>query len=163
MKDSMKAILSQWKQCCPELDTRSMEIAGRILLASSLLQTRLEPVFKKHGVSSGGFDVLATLRRQGMPFELSPTTLYKELLITSGTMTHRLNMLEKQGLIERFNHPNDRRGLMVRLTKQGLEVIDNLMNEHLENERKLFASLSDKDSKDLIRILKNWIESLDEA
>ena len=115
MADPMKSILAQWRQCCPELDTSSMEIAGRILLAASLLQTRLEPVFRRHDVSSGGFDVLATLRRQGPPFELSPTILYKELLITSGTMTHRLNTLEKQGLIERITHPSDRRGLLVRL------------------------------------------------
>lgn len=162
MRDPMKSIRAQWQLCCPELNTSSMEIAGRILLASSLLQTRLEPVFKRYGVSSGGFDVLATLRRQGAPFELSPTILYKELLITSGTMTHRLDTLEKRGLIERITHPSDRRGLLVRLTKKGLSITDRLLAEHLENERKLFASINAKDTKALTRILGNWIESLDE-
>lgn len=161
MRDPMKSIRAQWQQCCPELDTRSMEIAGRILLAASLLQTRLEPVFKRHGVSSGGFDVLATLRRQGPPFELSPTILYKELLITSGTMTHRLDTLEKLGYIERVTHPSDRRGLLVRLTKKGLTVTNKLVSEHLENERNLFASISAKDANTLTKILGKWIESLD--
>jgi DNA-binding MarR family transcriptional regulator len=161
MRDPMKSIRAQWRQCCPELDTSSMEIAGRILLAASLLQTRLETVFRRHGVSSGGFDVLATLRRQGPPFELSPTMLYKELLITSGTMTHRLNTLENQGLIERVTHPSDRRGLLVRLTKKGLTVTNKLVKAHLENERGLFASMPGKDANALAKILGNWIESLD--
>jgi len=162
MRDPMKSIRAQWRQCCPELDTSSMEIAGRILLAASLLQTRLEPVFKRHGVSSGGFDVLATLRRQGSPFELSPTILYKELLITSGTMTHRLNTLEKQGLIERVTHPSDRRGLLVRLTKKGVALTNKLVREHLENERELFVSIPSKDAHALTKILGTWIESLEE-
>lgn len=160
MRDPIKSIRAQWRKCCPELNTGSMEVAGRILLASALLQTRLEPVFKRHGVSSGGFDVLATLRRQGPQFELSPTILYKELLITSGTMTHRLNMLEKQGLIDRVTHPSDRRGLLVRLTKKGLTLTDKLIREHLENERLLFESIPAKDANALSRILGNWIESL---
>lgn len=162
MRDPIKSIRAQWRQCCPELKTDSMEIAGRILLAASLLQSRLEPVFKRHGISSGGFDVLATLRRQGPPFELSPTILYKELLITSGTMTHRLNTLEKQGLIDRVTHPSDRRGLLVRLTKKGLTLTNKLIREHLENEQLLFATIPAKDANALSRILGNWIETLEE-
>ncbi len=161
MHNRVKSIRAQWRQCRPELDTSPMEIAGHILLAASLLQTRLEPVFKRHGVSSGGFDVLATLRRQGAPFELTPTLLYKELLITSGTMTHRLDVLEKLGLIERITNPGDRRGLLVRLTKKGLKVTDTLVDEHLANERKLFASISAKEADTLSRILGKWIGSLD--
>lgn len=161
MHDPMNKIIAQWRQCCPELDTRSMEIAGRILLAASLLQNRLEPVFRQHGVSSGGFDVLATLRRQGPPFELSPTDLYKALLITSGTMTHRLDGLEKQGLVERISHPHDRRGLLVRLTDKGLSVIDTLIKAHLENEKRLFAPISARDAKSLTKILGKWIETLE--
>lgn len=161
MPDAMKSILAQWRRSCPELDTSPMEIAGRVLLAASLLQARLDPVFRRHGVSSGGFDVLATLRRQGSPFELSPTILYKELLITSGTMTHRLGVLEKQGLIERITHPSDRRGLLVRLTKKGVTLTNKLVKAHLENERELFSSIPSQDASALSRILGNLIESLE--
>ena len=161
MHDPMNKIVAQWKQCCPELDTGSMEIAGRILLAAALLQDRLKPVFQRHDVSSGGFDVLATLRRQGPPFELTPTVLYKELLITSGTMTHRLDGLEKRGLVERISYPQDRRGLLVRLTKKGLSVTNRLVTAHLDNEKRLFASLSPGDTKNLAKILGKWIESLE--
>jgi len=139
-----------------------MVVAGHILLAASLLQERLEPVFKRHGVSAGGFDVLATLRRQGPPFELTPTTLYKELLITSGTMTHRLDGLEKLELIERTSHPRDRRGLLVRLTKKGLTVTDVLIREHLENEKRLFKSITTKEANNLTEILGKWIEMLED-
>lgn len=162
MHDPVKSIRRQWRKCRPELDTRPMEVAGRILLAASLLQARIEPVFKEHGLSSGAFDVLATLRRQGPPFELSPTVLYKQLLITSGTMTHRLDGLERRGLIERAAHPSDRRGLLVRLTKQGLALTDRLIDGHLENERRLFASLGAHDAATLANTLSRWIESLEE-
>ena len=160
MFNPMKMIRAQWRQCSPTLDTSTMEVAGHIQLAASALQSRLNPVFKRHGISSGGFDVLATLRRQGPPFELTPTSLYKELLITSGTMTNRLDHLEKQALVERISHPLDRRGLLVRLTEKGLSVTDALVKEHLDNEKRLFASMTDEEAKALTRILGKWIESL---
>jgi DNA-binding MarR family transcriptional regulator len=159
MHDPLKTIRTQWRRCRPDLDTRPMEVAGRILLAASLLQSQTEPVFKQYGLSSGAFDVLATLRRQGPPFELMPTTLYQELLITSGTMTHRLDGLERNGFIERVAHPSDRRGLLVRLTKRGLEMTDMLVEVHLENEKKLFSSLTTKEAATLARILSHWIDS----
>lgn len=140
-----------------------MEVAGRILLAAFLLQTRLDPVFKRHGLSSGGFDVLATLRRQGPPYELTPTALYKELLISSGTMTHRLDGLETKDLIKRISHPSDRRGLIVRLTKKGLALTDRVIDAHLDNEKQLFASISAQDASSLSRILSKWISDLDPA
>lgn len=160
--DPVKAIREQWRSCRPDLDTRPMDIAGHLLLAASLLQARVDPVLKQHGLSSGSFDVLATLRRQGPPFELTPTTLYKELLITSGTMTHRLDGLQASGLIKRSSHPSDRRGLLVRLTKKGLALIDRVIEAHLDNERQLFKSISNQDADHLSRILAKWIAGLEE-
>lgn len=138
-----------------------MEVAGRMLLAASLLQAQIEALFKEHGLSTGAFDVLATLRRQGPPYEIMPTALYQELLITSGTMTHRLDGLERRGLIERVAHPTDRRGLLVRLTAQGVKLTDTLIDLHMNNEKQLFAKLTKKDQSSLAGILNRWIESVE--
>jgi DNA-binding MarR family transcriptional regulator len=161
--DPIRTIREQWQCCRPDLDTGPMETAGRLLLAASLLQNRLEPEFHRYGISSGGFDILATLRRQGDQFELTPTMLYKELLITSGTITYRLDTLEAKGLIKRLPHPSDRRGLIIRLTAKGLKLIDRVIADHMENEKRLFQSLSQEKAERLSRILNEWIESLDSA
>lgn len=89
------------------------------------------------------------------------TTLYQELLITSGTMTHRLDGLERSGLIEHVAHPSDRRGLLVRLTKRGVVMTDMLVEAHLENEKHHFMSLTTKQAVTLARILSHWIESVE--
>ena len=134
-----------------------MEIIGRLLILTSLIQSVLEPELQRQGLSLGGFDVLASLRRQGHPYELSPTELYQELLITSGTMTSRLNNLEKRGLIARRSHPGDRRSVVVSLTKSGKTMVDDLLNKRLALEQQIVGTLSSDDQRRLGQLLRKWI------
>ncbi len=102
------------------------------------------PAFSSHGVESWEFDVLAALRRAGAPYELSPGRLLRETLVTSGTMTNRVDRLVGRGLVQRFPDPADRRGVLVRLTPEGKATVDGAFEALLDAERDLLADLSDR-------------------
>jgi DNA-binding MarR family transcriptional regulator len=138
-----------------------MEVVGRILFAASLLEERLGRALED-AVTSGGLDVLATLRRQGPPYELTPTALYRELLLSSGAMTHRLDALADRGLVERRPDPDDRRGWLVRLTEAGRALADRLMEARLVKEKRMLATLTQGEQKKLAGLLSKWIASLDD-
>jgi DNA-binding MarR family transcriptional regulator len=107
----------------------------------------------------GEFDVLATLRRSGAPYQLTPTALYEAAMISSGGMTNRLDRLEKVGLIERRAHPTDRRGSLVALTPKGLALMERAIEEHLENERAIVSALSPSEQSQLYDLLAKLLES----
>lgn len=140
--DAVDAILGQWRRERPDLDLGPMAAIGRVKRCSVLLGRRLDETFATFGMSTWEFDVLATLRRSGEPYCLAPTALFSTLMITSGTMTHRLKRLEASGWIEREASREDARSLLVRLTPSGLELIDRAVEAHLENERRILAPLS---------------------
>jgi DNA-binding MarR family transcriptional regulator len=160
MKDPLISIQKQWRACNPTLDTSPMEVVGRILFTAKILEERLAMHLEKVGLTLGAFDVLATLRRQGSPYELTPTGLYRELLLSSGAMTNRVNGLVRQGLVERHPDPVDRRGFRIRLTGPGLSLIDSLMPEHLATEQRLLASMTKAEQKSVARLLSNWLTAL---
>ncbi len=118
--DRAARAIEQWKRERPDLDVSPMAVLGRLNEASSLIaRERLAPLFARFGLQAGEFDVLATLRRSGQPYALTPTALYEATMVTSGAMTNRLDRLEKAGLILRGPHPSDRRGIVVQLTGKG--------------------------------------------
>lgn len=143
--DAVDAILGQWRRERPDLDLGPMAAIGRVKRCSVLLSRRLDETFATFGMSTWEFDVLATLRRSGEPYCLAPTALFSTLMITSGTMTHRLKRLEASGWIEREASREDARSLLVRLTPSGLELVDRVVEAHLENERRILAPLSAAD------------------
>lgn len=143
--DAVDAILGQWRRERPDLDLGPMAAIGRIKRCSTLLGRRLDETFSRFGMSTWEFDVLASLRRSGEPYCLAPTALFSTLMITSGTMTHRLKRLEASGWIEREVNREDARSLLVRLTPSGLELVDRAVEAHLENERRILAPLSAAD------------------
>jgi DNA-binding MarR family transcriptional regulator len=160
--DSIDHIRAQWKIARPELDTRPMQIIGRILRIQFIAGIGIRRVLEQHGIDWGGFDVLATLRRSGAPYRMTPTGLYRELVLTSGAMTNRLDVLERAGLVERQPDPNDRRGTLIELTKKGRALLDRAMEAHLQGEAQLVAHLSKDEQKclaDLLRKLLIEIES----
>ncbi len=159
--DSIARIRTQWRLECPDLDTTPMELIGRILRIGFITQTRMRCVFRQHGVDSGGFDVLATLRRSGAPYRLTPTKLYRELILTSGAMTNRLDALERNGWIVRIPDPDDRRGTLIELTKQGSDLLDQAMDSHLEGEASLVAHLTKAEQKDLAKLLKKLLQKME--
>ncbi|KRB21406.1 MULTISPECIES: MarR family winged helix-turn-helix transcriptional regulator [Mesorhizobium] len=160
MDRAAKAI-EQWKRERPDLNVSPMAVLGRLNEASSLIaRDRLAPLFARFGLQAGEFDVLATLRRSGAPYALTPTALYEATMVTSGAMTNRLDRLEKAGLILRGPHPNDRRGIVVQLTGKGLALIDEALTAHVANEHEILADLSDAEREMLARLLGKLIASV---
>jgi DNA-binding MarR family transcriptional regulator len=143
--DAVDAILEQWRRERPDLDVSPMGIVGRIKRCAALLQHKLDETFSTFGMTSWEFDVLATLRRSGTPYCLTPTVLFSALMITSGTMTHRLQRLEAGGLVSRVPNSNDARSMLVQLTPAGLELIDRAVEAHVENERRILAPIKPVD------------------
>ncbi|MGH8808769.1 MAG: MarR family winged helix-turn-helix transcriptional regulator, partial [Noviherbaspirillum sp.] len=118
---------------------------GRIKRCAALLQRKLDETFAAFGLSSWEFDVLATLRRSGAPYRMAPTALFSALMITSGTMTHRLQRLEISGLVQRVPNRDDARSVLVQLTPDGLALIDRAVEAHVENERRILAPIKPSD------------------
>jgi DNA-binding MarR family transcriptional regulator len=160
--DSIDRIRAQWKLERPDLDTRPMETIGRILRIQFLAGARMRRVFQRHGIDWGGFDVLATLRRSGAPYRMTPTALYRELVLTSGAMTNRLDVLEKAGLVERHPDPNDRRGTLIELTEEGRAVVDRAMEAHMEGEAEMVAPLSKEEQRGLADLLKKLLTGMED-
>ncbi|WP_329340532.1 MarR family transcriptional regulator [Streptomyces sp. NBC_01352] len=123
-KDAVDAIIEQWADVRPDLETAAMEVFGRIYRLSRAMGDRMEKAYASLGISRGEFDVLATLRRSGEPYTLSPRLLSGTLMLTTGGMTGRLDKLERAGLLRRSPDPHDRRGLQVTLTEKGLALVD---------------------------------------
>lgn len=140
-RDAVDAILEQWREERPDLDASPMGPIGRIKRCAALLDSRLEFAFTKFELNLWEFDMLATLRRAGAPYRLSPTALFSTLMVTSGTMTHRLNRLASRSLIERVPNEQDARSSLVQLTDKGLALINRAVEEHVENERLVLSAL----------------------
>jgi DNA-binding MarR family transcriptional regulator len=141
-----------------------MGVVGRISRLAQLLQAEIEPVFASYGLNGGEFDVLASLRRAGKPYRLTPTELSNSLMVTSGGMTKRLNALEERALVRRERDPNDRRSSAVALTREGKRLVDTILPEHMANEERLIGELSGKERAELARLLEALAVSLgDEA
>lgn len=157
MKDHVDFVVDQWRSAMPELDASSMKIFGRLLRLMKHLGKTHTQVMAQFGFREGEFDVLATLRRAGEPYCLSPTQLYKSLLITSGAMTNRVNHLEQQGLIRRIADPDDKRSTLVSLTPQGLERIERALFVHTETQNALLRNLSDAQRAQLESLLREML------
>lgn len=141
--DAASAAAEQWRKERPDIDPFPMELLGRLgEIVLLIMRDRLTPFFMEHGLQSGEFDVLATLRRSGAPYELTPTRLYESAMLSSGGMTARIDRLEREGLVERRRHPTDRRGVLVALTPIGVSLIDKMLAQHVENERIALAGLT---------------------
>jgi DNA-binding MarR family transcriptional regulator len=154
MEDGVDRIIEQWRRERPELDHSPIGVVGRISRLARELEQRLEPVYREHGLEPGWHDVLATLRRTGPPYQLRPTDLTGTLMLTSSGTTKRLDRLERAGLVERAPDPQDRRGVLIRLTAAGRERIDATTEAHLENERRLLGALTEPERRRLADLLR---------
>ena len=160
MQDRIDEILLQWKRERPDLDTRAMGLVGRIQRAAGALRPRLDETHEESGLQGESFDVLASLRRSGAPYQLSPTQLYREMMLTSGAMTNRIDRLEEAGLVSRRPDPNDRRGTLVRLTRKGRALIDDATTRHVANEGRLVSALSISEQQQLSDLLRKLLLAL---
>jgi DNA-binding MarR family transcriptional regulator len=163
VSDAVDEILWQWNRERPDLDTSSMAIIGRISRIERKVTPLLSSVFRKFGLEQWSFDVLATLRRSGYPYELTPTQLFSSLMLTSGAITHRSDELVKAGLVQRKPDPNDRRGVRVKLTDLGLAKINEAVTAHVENERRMLRHLSRQERSLLISLLRRFLLGLEHS
>ena len=155
--DHVDRILAQWNRERPDLDVEPMGLLGRIARLRTHLAREIEKALAAHGLNSASFDVLATLRRSGAPYRLSPGDLIATTMVSSGTMTNRLDQLEKAGLIERSHNPADRRGVIIALTPKGLALVDEAVTSHVENQHRLLEGLGEDERTALDGLLRKFL------
>ena len=153
-RDEVDTIVEAWHRERPDLDVAPMEVLSRISRLARYLDRIRANAFSAHDLESWEFDVLAALRRSGPPYRLSPGQLLRETLVTSGTMTNRVDRLAARGLVARQDHPDDRRGVLVQLTQAGKDAVDTAMAELLTAERGILAALDVTDHDQLTRSLR---------
>lgn len=159
MRDAVDVILEQWQRERPDLDRSPMAVVGRIARIAKAHEAVHAATFAQFGLQPDEFDVLATLRRHGAPYELKPRELLRTMMVASGTMTHRLDKLERAGLIERAGDPTDRRGVLVRLTADGKRTVDAAVTAHVAREDELLAPLTPAERKRLADLLRRLAHS----
>ena len=155
--DHVDRILAQWRTERPDLEVEPMGLIGRIKRLMAHLSREMGETWTEHGLNAASFDVLATLRRSGPPFALSPGDLIASTMVTSGTMTNRIDQLEKAGLVERKQSDEDRRSFLISLTDKGFRVIDAAVEAHVETQSKLVSGLSKKDREQLDSLLRAFL------
>jgi DNA-binding MarR family transcriptional regulator len=155
--DDVDRIVEAWRRELPDLDVAPLHILSRISRLARRLDLDRSSAFARHSLEGWEFDVLSALRRAGRPYELSPGQLVRQTLVTSGTMTNRVDRLERRGLVERRPSPTDRRGVIVQLTAQGQRTVDGAMSDLLDRERTLLAELPETDREALAGLLRRLL------
>lgn len=161
MADHVDRIIEGWQER-PDLDVSALAVIARLFRIVHLADAVLAEQLALHGLQPGWFDVLAALRRAGSPYALNPTQLMRTMMLSSGGMTKRLDRLAEAGLVERLADPDDRRGILVKLTRRGKITIDRLLPVHVNNEQQLLVPLSPRQQRildDLLRALLTNLES----
>ena len=123
-EDDVDRLIAAWRRERPDMDVSPMQVLSRVTRLALHLDRARKQAFADHDLESSEFDVLSALRRAGKPYQLSPGQLVQETLVTSGTMTNRVDRLVSKGLVERLPDPADRRGVQVRLTAPGRVAVD---------------------------------------
>jgi DNA-binding MarR family transcriptional regulator len=154
IRDEVDTIVEAWRRERPDLDITPMEVLSRISRLARHLDRLRAAAFSAHDLEPWEFDVLAALRRSGPPYRLSPGQLVRETLVTSGTMTNRVDRLAGRGLVTREDHPNDRRGILVQLTDAGRDAVDAALAELMASERQILTGLGAADHDQLTRSLR---------
>jgi DNA-binding MarR family transcriptional regulator len=159
--DHLDLILGQWRAERPDVDTSAMAVLGRLFRFAQLADAVLADELAERGLQPGWFDLLAALRRSGAPYELNPTQLMSATMLSSGGMTKRLDRLTDAGLVERSPDPADRRGVLVRLTPKGKQLVDDVLEAHLGNQARLLEPLDEADRRSLEQLLRTLLAGLD--
>ena len=150
----MDRLVAAWARERPDLDVRPLEVLSRVTRLARHLDRARRTAFAAHGLETWEFDVLAALRREGKPYVLSPGQLISQTMVTSGTMTNRIDRLAEHGLVERQPAPDDRRGVLVQLTPAGLDRVDAAFADLLDVERGLLGDLDEADRDRLADLLR---------
>jgi DNA-binding MarR family transcriptional regulator len=160
--DPVDKILGQWQRERPDLDVSPMGIIGRMGRLAKHLERAIQGTFSEFSLTVGEFDVLAALRRSGNPYQLSPTELFNTLMVSSGTMTHRIDRLERVELVRRIPDLSDRRGTLIELTDKGFDLIEQAVEAHVANEHRILSVLAESEREALIQLLRKLLASFEE-
>ncbi|MFC0861911.1 MarR family winged helix-turn-helix transcriptional regulator [Sphaerimonospora cavernae] len=160
-EDEVDRLVAAWRQERPDLDVSPLEVLSRVSRLSRHLERERRAAFAAHDMESWEFDVLTALRRAGKPYELSPGALLRATLVTSGTMTNRIDRLAAAGLVTRNPDPEDRRGVLVRLTAAGLARVDAAFTDLLRRECELLAGLGQHERQALAGLLRTLLVPFD--
>ena len=161
-EDHVDRLRAQWARELPDLDTTPMGIFGRAHRLSAFIAAEVTEFFEGFGIDRGEFDVLATLRRSGAPYRLTPTEIYRSLMISSGGLTHRLGRLEAAGLIARDPSNQDGRSLAVRLTEKGRQRVEAAFRADMSEVIKRLDPLTDAEKETLADLLRKLLLSLEQ-
>jgi DNA-binding MarR family transcriptional regulator len=161
--DEVDRLVEAWQNERPDLDVSPLEVLSRVTRLARHLDRARRTAFAKRELEVWEFDVLAALRRAGEPYQLSPGQLLTQTLVTSGTMTNRIDRLEGRGLVQRLPDPHDRRGVLVRLTAAGRTSVDEAFDDLLDRERELLAALPEADRSTLADLLRRLVRPFDNA
>ncbi|AUH42608.1 MarR family winged helix-turn-helix transcriptional regulator [Streptomyces sp. CMB-StM0423] len=161
MRDEVDRLVAAWRRERPDLDVEPLEVLSRVSRLARHLDRARRLAFAEHGLEGWEFDVLTALRRAGEPYQLSPGQLLTQTLVTSGTMTNRIDRLAKKDLVERLPDPTDRRGVLVRLTAEGRERADAALAALLKQERAILAELPPERRRELADLLRQLTAPFD--
>jgi DNA-binding MarR family transcriptional regulator len=156
----LEDICAQWAKQRPDLNTKPMALIGRISRLAAYLSQEMGETFARHGINYASFDVLATLLRSGPPHALSPNQLLATMMVTSGTMTNRIDQLAKEGLVTRVQNPNDKRSVLIQLTAKGQTLIDAAVTDHVATQERLVARLGDDERGELDARLADYLQKI---
>ncbi|HEX2786042.1 MAG TPA: MarR family transcriptional regulator [Ilumatobacteraceae bacterium] len=158
-RDAVDQITNQWSSVRPEIDTSPIEVIGRVSRLSRLIDRRLGESFARFDLEDWMYDVLATLRRTGEPYQLTAGDLVRRSMVTTGAITNRIDRLEQRGLVKRAAS-SDRRKVIVCLTKRGLDTVEEVVVAHMAAEREILAALSKPQRRDLANLLRTTLLAL---
>jgi DNA-binding MarR family transcriptional regulator len=160
-RDEVDELVARWRTERPDLDVEPLQVLSRVSRLARHLDRARTAAFASHGLQAWGFDVLSALRRQGPPYQLSPGALLRATLVTSGTMTNRVDRLAEAGLVSRHPDPQDKRGVLVALTARGRAVVDAALEDLLYRERELLTGLDRAQRRELAALLRTLLVPFD--
>ncbi len=162
-RDEVDRIVEAWRRERPELDVEPLQVLSRVSRLARHLDLARKQAFAASGLEPWEFDVLSALRRAGEPYELSPKALLQQTLVSSGTMTNRIDRLTTRGLVERHTAPHDGRGVIVRMSNEGRERVDRAMDELMVGEATLLRHLSRAEQERLAALLRTLGADFDDG
>ena len=157
--DAVDRVIAQWDAVRPDLDNSPIGVIGRVSRLSRLIDRRLGENFARFGIENWMYDVLATLRRTGEPYELTAGDLVRQTMVTTGAITNRIDRLVERGFVERTGAA-DRRKVIVRLTDRGRQLVDDVVGDHLATEREILSTLSPRQQAEITILLRTLLVSL---
>jgi DNA-binding MarR family transcriptional regulator len=159
--DEVDAIVAAWERERPDLDVTPLHVLSRVSRLARHLDLARRRAFTEQGLEGWEFDVLSALRRSGPPYEMAPGALVRQTLVTSGTMTNRVDRLATKGLVARRPSDTDRRGVLVRLTDRGRSVVDAAFSDLLVGEERLLTGLDEAEQAALADLLRRLLASFE--